>query len=54
MMEVDLNQIVNTLIAGGAIYAGIRIEIRFLWRDVGRLRDRIKGLERRHEQRRHT
>lgn len=44
-MEVDLNQILNTLIAGGAIYAGIRIEIRFLWRDIGRVEKRLEKLE---------
>ncbi len=44
-MEVDINQILSTLIAGGAIYAGIRIEIRFLWRDLGRAFDRIEKLE---------
>lgn len=47
-MEVDLNQIFNTLIAGGAIYAGIRIEIKFLWRDVATLTKRLDNLEKKH------
>lgn len=40
-----MNQIFNTLIAGGAIYAGIRVEIKFLWRDLDRIRERVKGIE---------
>ncbi len=44
-MDLDLNSIINTLIAGGAIYAGIRVEIKFLWRDIGRHDRRISRLE---------
>lgn len=46
-MELDINQILNTVIAGGAIYAGIRIEIKFLWRDVNRLFDKVREMEKR-------
>jgi len=44
MEFVDLNQIMNTVIAGGAIYAGIRVEIRLIWRDLGLVRDDVKDL----------
>ncbi len=44
-MEIDLTQVLNTLIAGGAIYAGIRIEIRYLWRDLSRVEKRVDRLE---------
>lgn len=44
-MEIDINQVLNAVIAGGAIYAGIRIEIKFLWRDIETLSRRIEKLE---------
>ena len=44
-MELDLNSIVNTVIAGGAIYAGIRIEIKFLWKFYEQLDNRVKKIE---------
>ena len=47
IVELDINQILNTVIAGGAIYGGIRIEIKFLWRDIGRMFDKIRELEKR-------
>jgi len=40
-MNLDLNQLLNTLIAGGAIWAAIRVEIKFLWRDVDALKKQI-------------
>lgn len=45
-MIIDLNQIINTVFAGGAIYAGIHFHIKFLWRDVERLTHRVNTLER--------
>lgn len=48
-MEVDLNQVISTLIAGGAIWAGIRIEIKYLWRDIERHDQRISALESRNQ-----
>ncbi len=45
MMEIDLNQIFNTLIAGGAIYTGIHIHIKFIWRDIDKIDERVTKLE---------
>jgi hypothetical protein len=42
-MNLDLNQLLNTLIAGGAIWAAIRIEIKFLWRDVEALKKQLES-----------
>ena len=45
-MDVDLTQVFSTLIAGGAIWAGIRTEVKFLWRDLDRVSERLRRLER--------
>jgi hypothetical protein len=44
-MELDVNQILNTVVAGGAIYAGIRVEIKFIWKFYESLNKRVEKLE---------
>jgi hypothetical protein len=45
-MDVDINQILSAFIGastgGGAVYAAIKVEIKFLWRDLERLRVRFE------------
>lgn len=36
--------VIPAVFAAGAAYAAVRVELRFLWRDVDRLHDRIEGL----------
>lgn len=43
-MELDINQLLSTLFAGGAIWAAIRVEIKFLWRDVGELKKQVEKI----------
>jgi len=43
-VDIDLNQLLQTLIAGGALWAAIRVEIKFLWRDVESLKAAIEKL----------
>lgn len=33
-MNVDPNVIVSSLISGGAIWGAIKLEIKFLWREI--------------------
>lgn len=44
-MEIDLNNLITAVIAGGGIWAAIRIEIKYLWRDVGLIQKRIEKIE---------
>lgn len=34
MPEVDVNALAQALMGGAAVWAGIRMEIKFLWRDL--------------------
>lgn len=44
-MNIDLNQLASALIAGGAIWAGIRMEIKFLWKSVDEIKQELKELK---------
>lgn len=44
-MEVDINNLVTAFIAGGGIWAAIRIEIKYLWKHVDRHEEKIQELE---------
>jgi len=40
-MEIDINQIMSAGIGGAAVWAAIKTEIKFLWRDIDELKERI-------------
>lgn len=44
MVDIDPNQIIASLIGGGAVWLAIKTEIRLLWREVDILREQIKEL----------
>lgn len=41
-MNLDINQLLNTLIGGGLIWSAIRLEIKFLWRDIEALKKQLE------------
>lgn len=43
-MELDINQVVASLIGGGAVWLAIKTEIRLLWREVDILREQLEKL----------
>lgn len=43
-MDLDLNAAINAAIGGGAVWAAIRTEIKFLWKTVDRLEKQINEL----------
>ncbi len=40
-IEFDLNMFLNTLVAGGAVWAAIRADVRHLRADVDRLMNKV-------------
>lgn len=47
-MEFDPNMILNALASAGAVYGAVRVELRWLRRDVDLAHKRITKLETRH------
>lgn len=45
MPEVDLGALLGTAAGGAAAWAAIRVEIRFLWRDMRELKKTVKVLQ---------
>lgn len=44
-MELDPNNLVTAFVTAGGIWAAIRIEIKYLWRDVELIQKRIEKIE---------
>lgn len=45
MPEIDLSALISTAMGGASVWALIRLDIKYLWRDVGRLEKRVERLE---------
>ena len=41
-MEIDINQLITSLIGGGAVWLAIKTEIRLIWRDIDLIRKQIE------------
>lgn len=43
-MDLDLGAAMNAAIGGGAVWAAIRVEIKYLWKTVDRLQKQVDEL----------